>query len=321
MPNILIVVPGKKEKLPLSVTHPELAKEASGWDPSELTKGSQKKREWKCPIGHTWIASVGSRSLRNLGCPYCSGNKVLAGFNDLATTHNFLAAEAEGWDPEQISQGSNKKKMWKCEVGHLWQATVSDRTNKQSGCPYCTGKTVLKGFNDLETKYPLIALEAEGWDPATSTPGSGVMRLWKCRFGHTWKATIHNRVLHESNCPGCSETGFNPSMDGFLYFLLHEEWEMFQIGITNFPDDRIASHRRLGWRQLELRGPMDGHLTQQWETAILRMLRAKGADLSNEKIAGKFDGYSEAWSKSTFEVNSIKELMRLTAEFEGGSDH
>lgn len=60
-----------------------------------------------------------------------------------------------------------------------------------------------------------------------------------------------------------------------------------------------------------------GYLTQQWETAILRMLKAKGADLSNDKIAGKFDGYSEAWSKSTFEVSSIKKLMKLTEEFEG----
>jgi hypothetical protein len=46
------------------------------------------------------------------------------------------------------------------------------------------------------------------------------------------------------------------------------------------------------------------------------MLKVKGADLSNEKIAGKFDGYSEAWSKTTFEVSSIKELMRITEEFE-----
>jgi hypothetical protein len=63
---------------------------------------------------------------------------------------------------------------------------------------------------------------------------------------------------------------------------------------------------------------MDGHLTQQWETAILRMLKAKGADLSNGKIAGKFDGYSEAWSKSTFEVSSLIELMRLADEREQG---
>jgi hypothetical protein len=46
------------------------------------------------------------------------------------------------------------------------------------------------------------------------------------------------------------------------------------------------------------------------------MLKTKGADLSNSKIAGKFDGYSEAWSKSTFKAESIKELMRLTEEFE-----
>ena len=93
---------------------------------------------------------------------------------------------------------------------------------------------------------------------------------------------------------------------------------MFQIGITNVPDDRLGSHRKLGWEVLELRGPMDGHLTQDWETAILRMLKAKGADLSNSKIAGKFDGYSEAWSKSTFDAKSIKELMKLTEEFEEG---
>jgi hypothetical protein len=92
---------------------------------------------------------------------------------------------------------------------------------------------------------------------------------------------------------------------------------MYQIGITNFPDQRLAQHKKKGWAPLEIRGPMDGHLTQQWETAILRMLKAKGADLSNDKIAGKFDGYSEAWSKSTFEVKSIKKLMRLTEEFEG----
>ena len=35
------------------------------------------------------------------------------------------------------------------------------------------------------------------------------------------------------------------------------------------------------------------------------------------KIAGKYNGYSEAWSKSTFEAKSLKDLMRLTEEFEG----
>jgi len=91
---------------------------------------------------------------------------------------------------------------------------------------------------------------------------------------------------------------------------------MLQIGITNFPEERLDKHINKGWELLEIRGPMEGYLTQKWETAILRMLKAKGADLSNKEIAGKFDGYSEAWSKSTFPVKSINELMRLTEKFE-----
>jgi hypothetical protein len=46
------------------------------------------------------------------------------------------------------------------------------------------------------------------------------------------------------------------------------------------------------------------------------MLRKNGADLSNSSIAGKFDGYSEAWSKSKFEARSLRELMDLTETYE-----
>jgi len=142
---------------------------------------------------------------------------------------------------------------------------------------------------------------------------------WICVSGHKWKATVANRAVGRG-CPSCAITGFDPNKDGWLYFLSHPNWKMLQIGITNVPDVRLKKHKGLGWELLKLRGPMDGHLTQQWETAILKMLKAKGADLSNAKIAGKFDGYSEAWSKSTFEVKSIKELMKLTEEFESESE-
>jgi len=91
---------------------------------------------------------------------------------------------------------------------------------------------------------------------------------------------------------------------------------MLQIGITNVPDIRLSKHKKKGWKLIEIRGPMDGLLTQKLETSILQMLKASGADLSNSKIAGKFDGYSEAWSRSKFPVKSIKELMLLTDKFE-----
>lgn len=43
-----------KDKKPLSETHPELAKEADGRDPSKVTYGSHKKVKWKCRFGHKW---------------------------------------------------------------------------------------------------------------------------------------------------------------------------------------------------------------------------------------------------------------------------
>jgi len=46
------------------------------------------------------------------------------------------------------------------------------------------------------------------------------------------------------------------------------------------------------------------------------MLRLKGADLGNDSVVGKFDGYSEAWSKSSFEVSSISSLMSAVEEIE-----
>ncbi len=307
----------------LQTTHPDLSNQAVGWDPKKKTRGSHSRVMWECQSGHRWVTNIKSRTLQNAGCPTCDGKKVLFGFNDLQTKNPIIASQANGWDPKAVTFASGKKLEWKCEIGHIWREVVSNRTvggrgNKGFGCPYCSGKRVLTGFNDLKSRFPKIAMEADAWDPSLVTSGSSRRSKWKCEFGHVWSATIADRTgMHKSGCPTCAPGGgFDPNDPGYLYFLSHPHWDMFQIGITNIPDRRLRDHRNIGWEVLELRGPMDGHLTQQWETAILRMLKAKGADLSNAEIAGKFDGYSEAWSKSTFEVESIKELMRLTEEFE-----
>ena len=303
---------------PLSQTHPEIAKEAFEWNPDTETAGSGKRLSWLCPLGHIYITAVSTRVNSKQGCLICSGRKVLTGFNDLLTKHPEIAAEAFGWDPSSVSSGSSaKKREWRCKKGHIYEATVNTRTTMKTGCAYCSNQKCLPGFNDMKSTHPELAASADGWDPTKVTAGTGKKLKWKCEFGHTWYATGSDRAYKDmTGCPGCTKFGYDPNQRGFLYFLEHATWEMYQIGITNDFKKRIGQHKLLGWEVIELRGPMDGHLTQQWETAILRMLKAKGADLSNEKIAGKFDGYSEAWSKSTFEVGSIKELMKLTEEFE-----
>ena len=300
----------------LNSLFPEIAREAFGWDPSLFGAGSHKKMRWLCKEGHEFDAQIVNRTRRGDRCSVCSSKKLVPGINDFATIFPLIAKEADGWNPALIFSGSNKRFNWICKLGHRWAATPNGRTSKNSGCPVCSGRTVLVGFNDLLTRFPELASEADGWDPTTIGIGSDAKRKWKCPQGHRWVAVVGSRT-RGIGCPTCAQFGFDPSLPSYLYFLEQQEWEMFQVGITNDFKRRLAEHKKNGWKEIEVRGPMDGHLTQQWETAILRMLKAKGADLSNSKIAGKFDGYSEAWSKSTFEVNSIKELMRLTEEFEG----
>jgi hypothetical protein len=78
----------------------------------------------------------------------------------------------------------------------------------------------------------------------------------------------------------------------------------------------LKRHKRIGWELLGIRGPMDGYTTQELETELLRMLRSKGAKLSPKEVAGKFDGYSEAWLQSTYPIQSIQELMEDLREYE-----
>ena len=81
------------------------------------------------------------------------------GINDLATLHPEIAEEADGWDPKEITYGSNKKLPWKCKKGHTWETTVETRTRKGTGCPYCSNQKLLTGFNDLQTLHPYLILD------------------------------------------------------------------------------------------------------------------------------------------------------------------
>ena len=131
----------------LATTHPAIAVEAYGWNPTTISRGMRKKLQWKCSAhGHTWTASPGTRAVRGYGCPYCSGNKILPGFNDLSTTRPELAKEAYNFDPTTISKGSSKKVQWKCGLCQTtWYATPGSRKSS-SGCPSCatTGFDVTK---------------------------------------------------------------------------------------------------------------------------------------------------------------------------------
>ena len=52
-----------------------------------------------------------------------------------------------------ISYGSTKKVLWKCNLGHIYEAAPNHRTSSNTGCPYCANKKILKGYNDVVSLY------------------------------------------------------------------------------------------------------------------------------------------------------------------------
>ena len=110
--------------------------------------------------------------------------------------------------PETISYGSKQKVWWQCEKGHVWQASVSSRALSGAECPYCIGKKVQPGENDLATAFPEIAAQ---WHPTKNgaltpeqvTPNSNRKVWWRYGKGHEWLARVSART-EGSGCPYCS---------------------------------------------------------------------------------------------------------------------
>ncbi len=182
-----------------------------GLTPSDVLPNSEKNVWWICSQGHEFKAMVGNRS-KGHGCPYCSGKRVLIGFNDLQTMNPSLSSEwnyekNEGLTPQDVTPNSNKLVWWKCSKGHEYQAKIGDR-NKGNGCPYCAGKKVLRGFNDLKSNNPSLSSE---WNyerngeltPENVTSNSSRRVWWKCSKGHEWQGIIYNRNRGWSKCPWC----------------------------------------------------------------------------------------------------------------------
>jgi len=203
------------KKEPLSITHPELAKE---WHPTkndglksnEVTYSSQIKPWWICNKNHYWQALMHNRK-NGANCPYCANQKVGFG-NDLETNYPEIAklwhpTKNGKLKPNMVTPGSNKKVWWMCEKKHEYISTPKSK-RKIGKCPYCLNYIVGYG-NDLMSKFPLIANQWHPTKNGNKKPenyvfGSEKSFWWVCDFGHNWKTSIKARTTIGTNCPKCS---------------------------------------------------------------------------------------------------------------------
>ena len=203
-------------------------------DPSQVTYGSHIQPWWKCPkCGYKWQQIVCDMARKNRKLPYCPccENRVLIkGKNDLLSKYPKVAKE---WDfdrnkdltPDNVTFKYCKEVWWKCSNGHSYKQRIDDRTLRNTGCPYCAGLKVAKGFNDLETTNPNLAKE---WHPTKNdnltpndvTANSTKKVWWLCPVGHEYQMTVHQRHASYTNCPICDSRKRTSFPEQAVYFYL-----------------------------------------------------------------------------------------------------
>lgn len=208
---------GRPPKNLLANTHPELADLLVDQSLRDtLSTGSSAKVLWRCPDHlddprHVYPAYVGNKtaSKNPLRCNVCSGKHVVAGINDVATTHAEVAAlMVDETLAVTRTASSNKTAEFHCgDPDHdPWTAPISRVTIQGSRCPQCAGRTAVVGVDDLATTHPELAAQlADPRQATTLKAGSGKV-TWRCPVpGHPdWTATVYARTTHGTGCPSCS---------------------------------------------------------------------------------------------------------------------
>lgn len=209
-------------------------------DPRLIGEGSHIKAWWKCAAGHSWSAMISNRAKHSRGCPYCAHQIPIPGETDLSTLYPELVKE---WHPtknvllpSEVMPGTHKKAWWLCPEGHEYQAEIKSRTNG-SGCPYCCGKKVLKGFNDLATVNPDLAKE---WHPTMNgdlspedvTDASGKKVWWLCKNGHAYESAVYNRKGGKG-CPKCADALRTSFPEQAIFYYIKQQ---FPDAISGYKD-------------------------------------------------------------------------------------
>jgi hypothetical protein len=289
---------------------PEIAAQADGWDPTKVFSTSSDSRKWRCVKAHLWNASSASRTSHGSRCPKCSGRVAIEGQTDVATTHPELAAQADGWDPTKFSAGSKLKFQWRCKKDHLWIATIGNRSRSGSGCPICTNRRVLEGFNDLATTHPELAKQADGWDPTGVTAGSNTKRQWICSHGHRWLAIPNVRAFSGTNCPICSG---NVTLPGYNDLATTHPELAAQANGWDPTKYSAGSNKRLSWIC---------NLQHSWATSICNRSASSGSGCpvcAGKKVLSGFNDIAtthrefadqaDGWDPTTVTFGSQKRVQ------------
>lgn len=191
-----------------------------------LNRGFDKNIRFVCKNGHEFFAKPVHRTNgQRLVCQYCSGSRLDLSKHSVAVDFKDFMSE---WDysknyvkPNEISSSNPSKVWWICPKGHSYESSPAHR-KEGKGCPYCSNLKVLRGYNDLATTHPNLALS---WDfeknellPYDVTYGNDNKFWWVCSNGHSWQSSIINRTYNKTGCPYCASKLYTSYAEKAIYF-------------------------------------------------------------------------------------------------------
>ncbi len=212
--------------------------------------------------------------------PLSETNPELLAFWDYERNHT------EGWSPNKLQAGSGKHTHWKhwhetvLPTGeewagwHEWTRSVQNQ-KKYKSCPVCEGQTILKGFNDIFTRFPHLEEEWDvelnneaGIDPYVIKPGNKAhhahWKHWhettllngkKWAGWHKWEMSPNSRThaTTPQSCPICGKTkllkGYNDLATTHPHLL--KEWD-YKNNPDVKPEEIFAgTHSYVNWQCTE----------------------------------------------------------------------
>ena len=291
-----------------------------------INYGSEKIVEWKCQnCDYFFNQKICKRSVEKVGCPYCAGKKANK-FNSLEQKYPELSKRLLNPNPCDITSLSSKIGVWKClDCNENYKSKifqmVKSYENKNSGCPFCTGKKVNDKNNLLKT-HPKICLE---WDrnknikgPENYTAGSGSRYKvwWLCKEkSHSWEASINVRTGKNkksgSSCPYCSKRISKLETEWLDYLKIDKKYRQVYVKLGNkkYSVDAYVSETNTiyeFWGDYYHGNPKVYNLDDYNKTCkkTFRELYEKTIEKQNKIITNGYN-FISIWE---FEWNSIKNI-------------
>lgn len=142
--------------------------------------------------------------------------KLIKGVNDFASQKPWAVPYWSGKNelkPDEVSAGTHKKFLFEAVtengIEYSFEKPLGDIT-KETGFPIHKSffSPLITGFNDLKTLYPELACEFvsfEGISDPSLIKGNrnNKKQNWKCVYGHSWSASLNNRIGKKRGCPVC----------------------------------------------------------------------------------------------------------------------